>query len=158
MTDPAPDACYLAAVRILNYRFNSEVELRRKLRGKKFEAAEIERVIERLRNERWLDDSRFAGAFTRSRANRRIGRLRIVRELHAAGVSGEAASRAVAENLDPEREREDLVALRDKRMRILARRHGEEYLRTDEGRRKLAAHLVAQGYDIALVWEVIGRG
>lgn len=154
MTD---SPCYIAALRILNYRFNSEGELRRKLRGKKFEAAEIDAVIERLRAEKWLDDGRFAGAFTRTRANRKIGRRRILRELHAAGVSDAEAARAVNENLDPEREREDLIALRDKRMRILARRHGDEYLSTDEGRKKIAAHLVAQGYDAALVWEVVRR-
>jgi regulatory protein len=135
--------CYLAALRILGYRFNSEGELRRKLRGKKFEAGEIDAAIERLQSEKWLDDARFAGAFTRSRANRKIGRLRIVRELHAAGVSNE---------------QEDLIALRDKRMRILARRHGEEFLRTSEGRKKLAAHLVAQGYDAATVWEIVRKG
>ena len=153
----AGDPCYLAAMRILNYRFNSEAELRRKLRAKKFEPGEIDAVIERLHREKWLDDSRFAGAFTRTRANRKIGRRRIARELQAAGVSGEVAARAVAENLDPEREREDLLALRDKRIRILARRHGEDYVRTDEGRKKLAAHLVAQGYDQSLVWEVLGK-
>jgi regulatory protein len=156
MTD-ADDRCYLAAMRILNYRFNSELELRRKLRAKKFESGEIDAVIERLHKEKWLDDGRFAGAFTRSRSNRKVGRLRITRELQAAGVSREVASRAVSENLDPEKEREDLIALRDKRARILVRRHGEEYLQTDEGRRKLAAHLVAQGYDASLVWEVIGK-
>jgi SOS response regulatory protein OraA/RecX len=150
--------CYLAALRILGYRFNSEGELRRKLRSKKFEAGEIDAVIERLHREKWLDDARFAGAFTRSRANRRIGRLRILRELQAVGVSGGEATKAVAENLDPEREREDLIALRDKRMRILARRHGEEFLRTDEGRKKLAAHLVAQGYDAATVWDIVRKG
>lgn len=150
--------CYLTAVRILRYRFNSEAELRRKLRAKRFAAAEIDAVVERLRDEKWLDDARFAGAFTRSRANRRIGRLRIARELQAAGVSGEEAARAIGENLDPERERDDLIALRDKRTRILVRRHGEDYVRSDEGRRKLAAHLVAQGYDAALVWDVIGKG
>lgn len=154
----APDACYLAALRILNYRFNSEGELRRKLRSKKFESAEIDGVIERLHREKWLDDARFAGAFTRTRANRKVGRLRILRELHAAGVSNAEAARAVEENLDPEREREDLIALRDKRRRILARRHGEDFVRSDEGRKKIAAHLVAQGYDAAMVWDVVRKG
>lgn len=156
MSEESP--CYIAALRILGYRFNSEGELRRKLRSKKFEAAEIDATIERLHREKWLDDARFAAAFTRTRANKRVGRLRIRRELQAAGVSNEEASRAVTENLDPEREHEDLVALRDKRARILARRHGEEYLKTGEGRKKLAAHLVAQGYDAALVWDLVRKG
>lgn len=150
--------CYLAAVRILNYRFNSEAELRRKLRSKKFEAAEIDSVIERLCAEKWLDDGRFAGAFARTRANRKIGRLRILRELQAAGVEAGEAARAVEENVDPEREREDLIKLRDKRMRVLARRHGDEYVRSSEGRKKIAAHLVAQGYDAALVWDIVRKG
>ena len=65
-----PDPCYVAALRILKYRFNSEGELRRKLRGKRFEKDEIEETILRLRNEKWLDDERFAAAFVRTRAGR----------------------------------------------------------------------------------------
>ncbi len=33
-----PERAYASALRILSYRFNSEAELRRKLRAKKFEA------------------------------------------------------------------------------------------------------------------------
>jgi regulatory protein len=146
---------YDSAIRILRYRFNSEVELRRKLRAKKFEKQDIDAVIERLRSEKWLDDDRFAGAFVRTRANKRVGHLRIRRELSAAGVSDESAARALAENRDPEREREALVALCNKRVRMLLRRHGEEYLASAEAHAKLASYLVGQGYDSGLVWQVV---
>ncbi|MFP5246854.1 MAG: regulatory protein RecX [Thermoanaerobaculia bacterium] len=146
---------YIAALRILNYRFNSEAELRRKLRRKQFAPDEIDSAIERLRREKWLDDERFAGAFVRTRSNKRIGRLRILRELHAAGVSDEAASRAVAENVDPEKEAAALKAAAERRARILVRRHGPEILTTDEGRNKLAVYLLNQGYDAALVYAVL---
>jgi len=149
------ERCYLAAMRILNYRFNSEVELRRKLRAKKFEREVIDATITRLRGERWLDDERFAGAFVRTRSQKRIGRKRILRELQAAGVSDSDAAQAVAENVDPERERESLRALGQRRARILVRRHGAEYLTTEEGRNKLAVYLLNQGYDAALVYEAI---
>ena len=149
------DRCYTAALRILEYRFNSEAELRRKLRAKSFEKDDIESAIARLHREKWLDDKRFAAAFVRSRANKRVGRLRIRRELQAAGVSSDAAEQAVAQNVDAEREHEALRELGRKRARILVRRHGEGYLATSEGRNKLASYLLKQGYDAGLVYEAL---
>ena len=151
----APDPCYLAALRILNYRFNSEGELRRKLRAKKFEKEAIDLTVARLHREKWLDDQRFAGAFVRTRANRRLGRKRILRELQAAGIDDALAEQAVVENVDPERELESLHALRDRRARMLVRRHGAEYLTTSEGRNKLTVYLLNQGYDAALVSQAL---
>ena len=139
MTDT--ERAYIAALRILGYRFNSEVELRRKLQRKKFEKSIIDATIARLREEKWLDDERFAGAFTRTRSRKRIGAKRIVLELRAAGVDDDVAQRAVKENIDPEKEREQIRA-------IVARRAGWE-------RNKLGAYLLKQGYDAALIWELI---
>jgi regulatory protein len=147
--------CYTAALRILRYRFNSEAELRRKLRAKKFEKDDVDTTIARLHSEKWLDDARFAGAFVRTRANKRVGRLRIRRELQAAGVSQDAAQEAIAQNVDADREAEAVRELCARRARVLVRRHGAEYLTTDEGAAKLAAYLAGQGYDSALVWEVV---
>jgi len=140
------EQCYLAALRILGYRFNSELELRRKLQRKNFEKGVIDAALARLRDEKWLDDERFAAAFVRMRARKRIGAKRIVYELRAAGIDDDVAKRAVAENADPDREREQLRAL-------IARRAG--LLETPEGRNKLAAYLLKQGYDAPLVWETL---
>jgi regulatory protein len=149
------DRCYAAAMRILGHRFNSVAELRLKLRRKKFENDVIDETLTRLRAEKWLDDERFAGAFVRTRQNKRVGSRRIARELAAAGVDRETAKTALAENADEEREFGDLTALCEKRRRLLIRRHGPEYLETAEGRKKLAAYLLNHGYDAALVQRVI---
>ncbi|HUP45436.1 MAG TPA: RecX family transcriptional regulator [Thermoanaerobaculia bacterium] len=149
------ERCYVAAMRILHYRFNSEGELRRKLRAKKFEQDVIEQTVGRLRSEKWLDDARFAASFVRTKQQKRHGPRKIARELAAAGVDRESAQRALSDNADPERVREDLVALFRKRRRMLIRRHGQAYLTTDEGRRKLTAYLLNQGYDAALVQSVL---
>ena len=149
------ERCYLAAMRILNYRFNSTAELRRKLRSKKFDDDVIDETLKRLAAEKWLDDERFAGALVRARQNKRVGPRRIARELHAAGVDRESADRALQENADPERVEEDLRALLEKRRRIMIRRHGEEYAASPEGRKKLAAYLLNQGYDAALVLKLV---
>jgi regulatory protein len=153
MTDA--ERCYATAVRILNHRFNSEAELKRKLRSKQFDKETIDATMVRLHKEKWLDDSRFAGAFTRTKANKRVGKLRILRELQYAGVNNETATKAVQENIEPEREAEALRELCAKRARMLVRRHGAEVLETAEGRNKLAGYLLKQGYDAALVYACI---
>ena len=149
-----PD-CYVAALRILKFRFNSEAELRRKLRAKKFEKDDIDATIARLYKEKWLDDERFAGAFVRTRSNKRVGQLRIRRELQAAGVDSETAKQALTNNVDAEKEAEGLRALCARRMRMLVRKHGEAYLDSEEAYAKLTSYLVSHGYDFALVREVV---
>ena len=143
--------CYQAALRILGFRFNSTSELRRKLRAKKFAEDEISATLERLREEKWLDDERYAGAYARTRAQKRVGRLRILRELAEAGVDGEAARQAVAESTDPERERDAARAAAAKRLRVLLRKPPGEY---DDVRQKLAAYLMRQGFEASLAIEI----
>ena len=92
------------ALRILNYRFNSEAELRRKLQRKEFDAESIEATMIRLRREKWLDDARFAGAFVRAKSTKRVGRRRIARETGGAGVAGDMIAQAIGEHVDPESE------------------------------------------------------
>jgi regulatory protein len=147
--------CYTAALRILNYRFNSEAELRRKLVRKKYAEAEIDDAIAKLREEKWLDDERFAGAFVRARTSKRIGPGRIRRELSAAGVDRETAAHALTANADDERTREHLTALFEKRKRMLARRKGDDYPATREGKAKIASYLIGLGYDATLVNEIV---
>ena len=151
----APNDCYTAALRILNYRFNSEAELRRKLKRKAYDAETVDATIARLRSEKWLDDERFAAAFTRSRVSRRVGRRRIARELEAAGVGADAISRAIAENVDADGEREAIEKLCARRIESLVRRHGRDYAMSEEGRQKIVATLLRSGFETSLVLEVI---
>src|ERR1043165_3146918 len=131
--------CYVAALRILGYRFNSEAELRRKLRAKQFDDATIAETIERLREEKWLDDERFAPAYVRTRVLKGIGRLRIRRELMGLGVGEDVAGRAGRENA-AEGEDERLRAAYEK----LARRLGDD-------RDKIAARLLRQGFEMSAI-------
>lgn len=143
---------YTAALRILSYRFNSEGELRRKLRAKEFAKDEIDAAIERLRKEKWLDDERFAASFVRTRARRRVGRLRIARELGAAGVDGDTISAAITQNVEPEDERAAAEELAGKKMATLLRRYER-----DAARDKVAAYLQRQGYELGMVLEIVRK-
>jgi regulatory protein len=149
------DRCHAAALKVLGYRFNSIAELRRKLSAKAFDPETIAATIKRLVEEKWLDDERYASELVRVRARRRVGRLRIRRELRAKGVTGDAAEVALSENIAPDDERGQLVALCDKKMRTMTARNGEEFVASDEGRNKLTGYLLRQGYEMALVLEVI---
>jgi regulatory protein len=151
------ERCYIAAMRILNFRFNGEQELRRKLRAKKFERDVIDATLDRLRREKWLDDERFAASFVRARMQKRIGRARIRRELIASGIDDAVADRALRENVDSGLERENVAAECEKRIRLMKRRHGDDVLESPEARKKLAAYLLKRGYDAALIADVVGE-
>jgi regulatory protein len=144
------DRCYLTALRILKYRFNSAVELRRKLRSKRFERDVIDATLARLANEKWLDDARFAAAYVRTRGLNKKGKLRIRRELMRAGVADDLIATAVTENVDAEEEHARALALAQRRLPILARRYAPDAVRN-----KLTAYLLNQGYDAALVRSIL---
>jgi regulatory protein len=141
------DRCYASAIRILHYRFNSAAELRRKLAAKEFDRATIDETIARLANEKWIDDARFAGAYVRTRLLKRIGRLRIRRELIAAGVADDIIDDAIRANVNADDERERAMTSANKRLPILQRR--------GDVRNKLTAYLLKQGYDGGLVRDVV---
>ncbi|MFN2441668.1 MAG: regulatory protein RecX [Thermoanaerobaculia bacterium] len=145
------ERCYAAAVRLLEYRFRARVELRRKLEDRDFDARAIEETLARLDDEGWLDDVRFARELARSRARKGVGPKRISLALRGFGVDDEAARAGMAEAAEEEPPEERLREAVRKRMRILARRHGEEWLREPEGRKKLLAYLLHQGYEYAAV-------
>jgi regulatory protein len=147
MPDDA-DRCYIAAMRILNHRFNSEGELRRKLALKQFERDIIDATIDRLRDEKWLDDARYAAAYVRTRVRKGIGLLRIKRELAQAGVESETIAGAL--HLDDHDERNAALASARKRLAILRRRNDDAVIRE-----KLVAYLFRQGYDSSLAVEVV---
>jgi regulatory protein len=141
------ERCYAAALRILRYRFNSAGELRRKLTAKEFDRDTIAETIARLTNEKWIDDARFAGAYVRTRLLKRIGKLRIRRELMVAGVADDIISDAIRANVNTDEERERAVAAARRRIPILQKK--------GELRNKLTAYLLKQGYDGALVRDVV---
>ena len=134
---------------MLRHRFNSAAELRRKLTAKQFDRETIAATIERLTREKWLDDARFAATYVRTRVQKRIGNRRIRRELIAAGVADEIIDDALR-SIDGEDERALALAAAEKRLPILERRSDPADLRN-----KLTAYLLKQGYDSALVRDVV---
>jgi regulatory protein len=87
-----------AALTLLSRRELSTRQLRERLARRKFDAGEIERVIERLTRDRTLDDRRVAVAAARGEAvTKGRGRRRVLQEVQRLGVSAEDAEAAIAE-------------------------------------------------------------
>jgi regulatory protein len=98
-----------AAVRQLAARDCSELEVRRRLDGT--DGALVDRVIERLRELRYLDDDRFARGLCERLARRGYGSARARAELAEHGVEHERIDAWVADmaEADAERAREQLA-------------------------------------------------
>jgi regulatory protein len=98
-TDPA--SLYDAAVRALARRARSSGEVRSLLLRRKAAPADIEAVLQRLREHGYLDDARFARSFVASRVENDLhGRVRVRRDLAARRVHPELAETAVRAAFD----------------------------------------------------------
>jgi len=153
----APPDIHSAALRLLNYRFRSVVEMERKLRDRGFSAEEIAHEISRLTAERWLDDARFAREYALSKLRARKGARRIEMELRNFGVSKALIGEALAEVSEEVDEATQLVELCRKKARQIIARHGAAHLREDRGRKKLVASLLSPGYDPSAVYDAVDR-
>ena len=92
----ATETAYLTALQMLARRELSEAQVRQRLARRGHDRESIEAAVARLRTERAIDDERVAAAIARTQTSvRGRGRLRVRREIEAAGIAGEIAQRAV---------------------------------------------------------------
>ncbi len=111
---------YTAALRALMRRAHSVYEMRQALERRALEKPAVRRVLERLKQQKLLDDARYARQFVRHRAeSRRQGRYRIARELRARGVPDRHIEAAL-EEIFAETDERTLVRQRlERRLRLL---------------------------------------
>jgi len=93
---------YDYAVGALARKMRSVAELKRLLRQRLPEGDEseamVELVIARLKDQKYLNDSSYAAAYSSFRKeNQKFGRLRVVSDLKARGVHGDVITKAVSE-------------------------------------------------------------
>ena len=88
----------LAAMNLLARREHSRLELVRKLRPRVEDDELLEAVLDKLTEDRLLDDERFCEAFVRMRANGGYGPVRVRAELKEKGVADQLISTYMAEH------------------------------------------------------------
>jgi regulatory protein len=93
---------YEYAIGALARRSRSVAELKRLLRNRveadtEFGQTLVELIIVRLKDQGYLNDARYASAFSSYRRdNEKFGRMRVVNDLKAKGVHGEVIEKAVS--------------------------------------------------------------
>ena len=128
------------------------MELRRKLRDTGAAAADIDAVIEKLRDQKVLNDADFARQFTRSKlAGAGTSRRRIAQELGRKGIARDLADEALRELTEEEGVDPAAAARRvaEKKWKALA--DLDDFTR----RRRLYAFLARRGFDPDEIQEVM---
>jgi regulatory protein len=148
--DPVFEKARQKAFRLLSLRGRSTKEIRSKLREQKFEEPVINRVIDRLLEDRYLDDAAFARDWARSLAeNRLYGNRRIEMSLIEKGIADSLIKETIAGVRKERPERETLEAvirkkLKDRKLGDLDRRE----------KQRLARSLIGRGFPAGLVFEM----
>ena len=133
---------YTAGLMMLARRELSEKQLRQRLARREHSPDDIDAAVARLKDNRSLDDARVAGAIARMETGiRKRGRLRVKRQIEAAGIPSSLAQRAVDdvfEQIDPDAQ---LEAALQKRLR------GREQIADDKEFSRLYRYLIGQGFE-----------
>src|SRR6185369_9644004 len=86
------------ALKVLGGRAYSTGELREKLRRRAEKAGDVDDILARLKDSRYLDDRRYAESFASSRlSNEKHGRTRVIQDLRQHRIAPTLAERTVKE-------------------------------------------------------------
>ncbi|MEF2244489.1 RecX family transcriptional regulator [Paenibacillus sp. IITD108] len=141
-------AAYSLAIAYLGAKPRTKKQMYSYLLRKEFEEHHIQYAIDRLEEERIVDDELYAKQFVQSRVNSALkGRHFIMNELRQRGVSKEASMEAIAE-LDYESELQAASTLADKKWRSLKGEYADR-------RRKLQLFIMRRGFPSDIVREVM---
>lgn len=133
---------YIDGLKMLGRRELSERQIRQRLSRKGHPVEEIDDAIDRLKQERALDDARVAAAIARTEtALKHRGKTRVRRQIENAGIAPAVAKRAVDDLFD---EVDDDVLLQT----ALGRRlRGDRTIADDREHQRLYRYLVGQGFE-----------
>jgi regulatory protein len=138
---------YTTALTLLARRELSTRQLRDRLVRRKFDADDIQAVVERLTRDRTLDDRRVAVAFARFEASiKGRGKRRVVQAVQRLGVDSGVAEEAVDEVFEEIDEGALFERALERRLKGTAVRDLDE-----KSRARIVRHLVGQGFDLSRV-------
>jgi len=145
--DSKPDkpSAYQKALGLLARREHSRRELRLKLKQKGYQGEEAGEALDRLGEQNYQDDDRFAEVLVRSRVSQGYGPMRVRAELKSHGLS-DARIRAVLEEAKVDWEANALAQLR--------RRYGAGSAPDRDEKARRAQFLLRRGFPAATVRSV----
>lgn len=141
---------YDYAVAALGRKMRSVAEMKRLLRNRCTEPEIIEQVVIRLKEQKYLNDSRYAAAYSSFRRdNEKFGRRRVITDLKAKGVHGDVIEKAVEDAYSAVKE-EDLARAFLKRKRLTKPANNRDAAR-------IFRALVRAGFSVGISIKVLKR-
>jgi regulatory protein len=141
------------AFRLLGRRQHSSSELKRKLWNKDYEQKLIDKVIEDLQKNGYLNDSDFIRAFVAEKSKAKNWSIkRIKGELFKRGVASKLIDEMLSER-PKEEDSESALKLAKKKYEVLLKRN----LEPKELRNKLSTYLFSKGFDYDLIKEACDK-
>ena len=138
------------AIRYLVYRDRSRNEIARYLKGKAFSVNAVDETLAFLEDNDYVNDPRFALQFGRSRIeNKKVGKLRLERELKAKGLESATISGALNSLYEEFDERKIAMVCAKKKLKASSLND----IKKERGR--LAKFLERKGFDSNLVYQVV---
>ena len=146
-------AAYFRALRWLTARELSEAQVRTRLADRGYTKAAIDPAVERLIQDRTIDDRRAATAVARTEARvRRHGPRRVSGKLIAMKIDRDLVKEVVNELFGEMDEEELLATTLERRLR-----GKPERVKDPRERRKLLAYLVRQGFSASAASNALRR-
>jgi regulatory protein len=129
-------------LKLLARRELSEQQVRQRLARKGHDQDAIDDAVDRLRQERAIDDARVADAIARTEtATKRHGKLRVRMQIERAGIARETAKSAVDDAFEAIDDEALIEASLAKRLR------GRTAIEDDREFQRLYRYLTAQGFE-----------
>jgi len=146
------DEAFTSLIRLCSRAEKSSGDARRLMRGWGVGREDAERVLARLVDERFIDDARYADAYTREKLRLSgWGTHKIRAALAAKGIARDVVDDALARHLDPDAQDERLAKQLERRLpRVKAATPWEL-------RAKLSRYAASLGYDYETAAEAVER-
>lgn len=148
----SPRSAYQAAVALLTARDRTRFDLSRLLAARGFSRDERELTINRLKEQGYLDDRRFATIWARGRLRAKpMGPYRLKQELDSKGVEEQLVREVLRELYE---DGEEAAARRAIAGKVSALRHLPAASRPG----RVARFLQRRGFSTQVIWRLLGEG
>lgn len=149
INDTEAHQVYQSALNYISYRMRSKKEVQTHLKNKAFSSGQIERVINRMEEENWLNDQAFAEAYVRSKKSVTSKGPSVIRqELFSKGISEALVDGALSQYTVKD-ERAQAQKFAEKKQRGWLDRSIQEQ------RRKVSQALLQKGFSPDVANEVV---
>ena len=150
--DKAQDKFYNSALRFLSYRPRSEKELRDKLKSKKASSEIVEKVIAKLKEQKFINDEEFARWWIESRLRFRPRSINLIkRELLQKGVDRDLIDAQISNLIHSTSSGQISNELENAKKLINKKIMRYKSLSRQEIYQKLGSYLARRGFD----WDTI---